>query len=117
MPMALRLVLSWSDAAVEFLGSVWSDAHFDDARATDLTIWAGEELIPSCPRGIPLQPIGANLARSLHRATLLTAMMKWVFTVHDLRRANMGLQILKDALGVDDDELNSSALEAINGIT
>jgi hypothetical protein len=51
------------DSIVGFLARIWTDDKFSDEKCVSLTRWAGEELTPSCPRGLWYQPIGHNIAQ------------------------------------------------------
>jgi hypothetical protein len=115
MPMAMKLVTSWLDSIVRFLANVWADAAFSNAAAAGLTRWVGEELIPSCPRGLWLSPIGHSLAREGHAAALQMAVVQMT-GVPDRHRANQGLRTLAEALGVDEDAFFKIAAEAIRAI-
>lgn len=114
-PMAVRFVTRWIDRIVGMLVDVWADSEFDDQQATILTHWVGEEFLPSCPRGLWFQPVGANVSQMTPKSTLMMAMAKAV-QIRDAQRANVGLRTLVAALGVSDDEFLWITAEAIHVI-
>ena len=75
----------------------------------------GAELIPSLPRGLWLHPMGHNLARFEASAVLRMAMIKFT-SLADGDRASNGVRSLAAAIGVDEDELVSAAVETIHAI-
>lgn len=115
MPMAAKLVTAWIDSIGTFLANVWNEAQFTDESATNLTRWVAEEFIPSCPKGLWWHPVGVNLARIEAKSTLTMAMVKFT-EVREARRANQGLRVLAQGLGLTDDEFLTAAVEATNAV-
>ncbi len=117
MPMAGKLVTAWLDAIATFLANIWEDNRFSEEFATGLTNWVGEELLPSCPRGLWFQQVGQNLAKVSPNAILKMCMVQMV-GVSSRHRASLGLRTLANALGVTDDTfltITSEAIDAISG--
>ena len=115
MPMAAKLATTWMDVVVTFLTYIWNDGEYSESEARQLTLWAGEELIPVCPRGMWWGRAGLNLARILDSSALQSAFVHFA-SVEDLNRANVGLRTLAEALGLDEYEFLENAVEAINAI-
>ncbi len=113
--MATKIVIAWSDSITTFLADVWKLDGLRDEMACRVTEWIGEELIPSCPRGLWQQDVGHNLARIEPHAVLQMAMLKFV-CVDDRERANLGLRVLAEALAIDENEFLTIAAEAIHAI-
>lgn len=115
MPMALKLVTAWTDVLTDFLFAVWNDESFAETEASDLTRWIGEELVPSCPPGLWLHAIGHNLSRGQVPALLTLTMVRFT-TIRNVSRANHGLRVLAQSLGVDDERFTLIAAEAIDAL-
>jgi Tfp pilus assembly protein PilF len=113
MPMALKFAVEWNNVVIRFLSMAWAEAQFDDSTAEQLTTWAGQEMVASCPRGLWLQPRGETFAQLLPEAVMTFAFA--LFTnVADLRRANLGLRNLAGALGMDRDQFLTFAARAVH---
>ena len=115
MPIAARLVTSWTETIADFLADLWDDSSMSDEIATRLTTWAGEECTPSCPRGMWFHPVGDNLARNEPSIALKMAMVRFA-TVKDQRRANLGLRTLADALAIDEVGFLTITAEALDAV-
>ncbi len=115
MPMAARLVTSWTEEIVGFLAAVWSDAAFSDSAATFLTKWAGEELLPSCPKGLWLSDIGGNVPTAVAQGAIQMAIVQFT-CIEDVRRANAAIRALTKAIGKTDEDLLKIGVEAINAV-
>ncbi len=114
MPMAAKLVLAWMDSITKFLASLWSSKEFSDAQASRLTLWVGEEMIPSCPPRLWYERIGFNLANCEAQSLLSMAMVQFA-VVEDADRASLGLRVLASAMGLTEDEFAATAVEVIDG--
>jgi len=115
MPAAAKFTLEWNQQIASFLGSVWDSDLFSDESAAQITRWVGEEMLPSTPRGLWYSPIGSNLAR--HDANSAFHFVTVRFgTVRKQRRAAMGLRILADALGMDQNDVLTATAEVIRGV-
>lgn len=115
LPMAVKLAAEWGNAITAFLPMVWRDSRFSEDAASRLTRWVGEELLPSCPRGLASQPMGYNLARA-ERLAMMAGFMVHFAVVPDRRRANLALRILAETSGMDQDSFLAATAEAINAI-
>ena len=63
MPIAVKFVTAWFDSIARFVAGIWADDAFVDESAIRFTQWVGEDLIPSCPRGLWLRPVEHNPVR------------------------------------------------------
>ena len=115
MPMAAKYVTGWTEAIVTFLATVWADLRFHDESATKLTRWVAEEMVSSCPKGLWLHQIGHNIATAATEATIKMAMVQFT-GIEPLERANTGIRVLADALGLDDSHFLAAVAEAIHEI-
>jgi predicted Zn-dependent protease len=115
MPVALKLVTAWTHSIATFIADVWGDEKYSLSTAEKLTNWAGEELIPSLPRGLWLHPVGHNLARFEASSVLRMAMIQFA-TIRDADRASIGLATLGKSVGLDDEAFVSIAVETIHAI-
>ena len=115
MPMAMKIVTAWITSIAHFLADFWGDETYTVEQASTLTKWIGEELIPSAPWGLWGQPIGLNLARSEASSLVRLTMIQFTF-IATSERANMGLRILADTIGMDEYSLISEVVETIDVI-
>jgi hypothetical protein len=113
MPIAFRFLSTWNQVIARFLAGIWADATFTDEVAGRLTYWIAEELLPTCPRGLLLSDLGGRIA-ILEPSVAIKLVVVQFLSVNDRRRANIGLRILADALGFDDNEFIATATEAID---
>ncbi len=112
MPMAIKYVTAWMNSTASFLAKVWSDGKFSEEACVVLTMWVGEELIPSCPRGLWYNQIGYNIAQRERLSVLSMAMVQFT-SIHDRGRANRALRTLAEALGISEDQYLAEAANAI----
>lgn len=112
MPMAAKYVDSWLEVIARFLRRVWTDDKFSDDRCIQLTHWVGEELVPSCPRGLWYQPIGNNIAQ-VERKALFGMVLVHFVGVPNPDRANLGLRTFAEALGLRDEQYLPVAIDGI----
>lgn len=112
MPMAVKLVNAWMQAIVGFLARVWNNAEFSEDKCVSLTRWVGEELVPSCPRGLWYQPIGQNIAK-VERTPLFGMAVVQFAAVDNPDRANLGLRTLAEALGLREEQYMKAVVDGI----
>jgi predicted Zn-dependent protease len=116
MPMAAKFVNSWMNSIVSFLARIWNDVGFSDDKCVSLTRWAGEELIPSCPRGLWYQPIGHNIAQVERKGLFGMALVQFT-AVRNPDRANLGLRTLAEALGFREEQYLTAVVDGIHAST
>lgn len=116
MPMAARFVTAWIDSILSCLADIWKHSQFSDTAAVALTRWIGEELVPSCPRGLTFHQLGINLAQVEHESFLSMAFVKFA-PIQSRDRANQGLRTLAASLGMAESEFFEIAAEAIDVVS
>ncbi len=112
MPMAAKLVTSWMHSITGFLARIWNDTRFTDEKCVSLTRWVGEELVPSCPRGLWYHPIGQNIA-NVERKPLLGMATVQFTAVSNPERANLGLRTFAEALGLREEQYVTAVVYGI----
>jgi predicted Zn-dependent protease len=115
-PMAAKFVNSWMSSIVSFLARIWNDVNLTDNKCISLTRWAGEELIPSCPRGLWYKPIGHNIAQAERKAIFGMALVQFT-AVQNPNRANLALRTLAEALGLRGEQYLTAVVEGIHAST
>lgn len=112
--MALRLFMEMKESCITFLGLLWADQAYGDEQLEAVTRWSMRNLLPMIPRGMLYSPIGRRLGVFAPRAVLVAAMFAFV-TIQPLERANRGLRLIADELGMTDDEFIAAGAEAADG--
>jgi tetratricopeptide (TPR) repeat protein len=110
MPIAFKYFLSWKANCVEFLGLVWKDESYSIDQLTTISRWCLTSLFPSIPNGLMYTQIGRRLGDFLPRSFLMAAMIRFA-TIQPIERANCGLRLFADELGVSEDEFFKIAAE------
>jgi Tfp pilus assembly protein PilF len=103
MSLAAKFVVTWLNSIAVFLARVWKDNRFSDEKCSALTRWVGEELVPSCPRGLWLHQAGHALCQAERSSVFGMAMVQFT-GVENPTRANQGLRVLAEALGIQEDQ-------------
>lgn len=112
MPMAIKFVISWMSSVVSLLTRVWNDKRFSNEVCSGLTLWVGEELIPSVPRGLWYHEHGHNTARSERCSVFNMAMVQFT-SIEDQSRANLALRALAESVGISDEGYLAAVANAI----
>lgn len=110
IPMGVKNVTAWIFSITSFLARVWNEPSFSNDQCAALTQWVGEDFLPSCPWGLWLHEAGQRLTQG---ASVFSMAVVQFSGVQNRERANHGLRLLAEALGLDEHQYVLATTNAI----